>query len=42
MRGLFDGDGGFTVYNRSNGQHCQELSFCGNEFVVTWIQQTLF
>lgn len=42
MRGLFDGDGGFTVYDRSNGQHCQELSFCGNEFVVTWIQQTLF
>ena len=42
IRGLFDGDGGFTVYTRATGQKCQELSFCGNEEVVTWIANTLF
>ena len=42
LRGLFDGDGGFTHYIRTTGQVCNELSFCGNEFVMTWIQQTLF
>ena len=41
IRGLFDGDGGFSVYVRTTGQKCQELSFCGNEFVITWIQETL-
>lgn len=42
IRGLFDGDGGFTAYTRATGQKCQELSFCGNEEVVTWIANTLF
>lgn len=41
IRGLFDGDGGFSVYTRASGQHCQELSFCGNEFVISWVLQTL-
>ena len=42
LRGLFDGDGGFTSYIRTSGQKCCELSFCGNEYVISWIQQTLF
>ena len=42
IRGIFDGDGGFTSYTRSNGQHCCELSFCGNEYVIEWVAQTLF
>ena len=42
LRGLFDGDGGFTVYTRANGKKCQELSFCGNENIIRWIQKTLF
>lgn len=42
LRGLFDGDGGFTHYKRKTGQECNELSFCGNEFIITWVQQTLF
>lgn len=41
LRGLFDGDGGYTVYQRSNGQINRELSFCGNEFVITWIKNNL-
>ena len=41
IRGIFDGDGGFSSYHRTNGQNCQELSFCGNQFVITWILQTL-
>lgn len=41
IRGIFDGDGGFTSYTRSNGQFCRELSFCGNEYVVTWVRDTL-
>lgn len=41
IRGLFDGDGGFTHYQRSSGQVCNELSFCGNEYIVSWILKTL-
>ena len=41
IRGIFDGDGGFTTYTRANGQKCQELSFCGNEYIITWILNTL-
>lgn len=41
LRGLFDGDGGFTVYTRATGQKCMELSFCGNEYIVSWILSTL-
>lgn len=41
LRGLFDGDGGFSAYIRSNGQHGHELSFCGNEQVIKWVQTTL-
>lgn len=41
IRGIFDGDGGFTTYTRSSGQKCQELSFCGNEYVITWVLHTL-
>ena len=41
LRGLFDGDGGFTVYTRTSGQKCAELSFCGNENVITWVLKTL-
>lgn len=42
LRGLFDGDGGFTAYHRASGQKCMELSFCGNEQIVTWVKNTLF
>ena len=42
IRGLFDGDGGFTHYVRSSGQICNELSFCGNENIITWVSNTLF
>lgn len=41
IRGLFDGDGGFSVYTRTSGQKCHELSFCGNEQVISWVLQTL-
>ena len=41
IRGIFDGDGGFTTYTRANGQKCMELSFCGNFYVIQWIQKTL-
>lgn len=41
IRGIFDGDGGFSVYTRSTGQHCQELSFCGNQYIIEWIFNTL-
>lgn len=41
MRGIFDGDGGFTVYTRANGKKCMELSFCGNIYVINWVQKTL-
>lgn len=41
IRGLFDGDGGFTHYTRSSGQICNELSFCGNIYIISWIRQTL-
>ena len=41
IRGIFDGDGGFTTYTRSTGQKCQELSFCGNEYIISWILKTL-
>lgn len=41
IRGLFDGDGGFTVYIRSSGQKCMELSFCGNNFIIEWVLNTL-
>lgn len=41
IRGIFDGDGGFTVYTRANGQKCMELSFCGNIYIIEWIQKTL-
>lgn len=42
IRGLFDGDGGFTTYTRASGQKCQELSFCGNEYIISWLTSTLF
>lgn len=42
LRGLFDGDGGFSHYTRSSGQVCNELSFCGNEEIINWVQRTLF
>lgn len=42
IRGIFDGDGGFTTYIRSNGKKCMELSFCGNIYVMEWVQKTLF
>lgn len=42
LRGLFDGDGGFTAYHRASGQKCMELSFCGNEQIITWVRDTLF
>ena len=41
IRGIFDGDGGFTSYKRKNGQNCQELSFWGNEFVINKIREIL-
>lgn len=41
IRGIFDGDGGFTVYTRSSGKKCTELSFCGNEYIISWILDTL-
>ncbi len=41
IRGIFDGDGGFSHYQRSSGQICNELSFCGNEFIINWIRETL-
>lgn len=41
IRGLFDGDGGYTIYKRSSGQINRELNFCGNEQVVSWIRKTL-
>lgn len=41
LRGLFDGDGGFTVYTRSSGQKCMELSFCGNIYIIQWVLETL-
>lgn len=41
IRGLFDDDGGYTMYKRSTGQINRELSFCGNEQVVSWIRETL-
>lgn len=41
IRGIFDGDGGFTVYDRTSGQHCQEFSICGNEYIITWVLETL-
>lgn len=41
IRGIFDGDGGFTSFTRANGQRCTELSFCGNIYVIKWIQKTL-
>lgn len=39
--GLFDGDGGYSVYKRYNGKVNRELSFCGNEQVIFWIRETL-
>lgn len=42
LRGLFDGDGGFTTYIRSSGQKCCEISFCGNENIISWVQKNLF
>ena len=41
IRGLFDGDGGYTSFIRSSGQKCSELSFCGNEFIISWVLDTL-
>lgn len=42
IRGIFDGDGGFTTYTRSSNQKkCMELSFCGNEYIITWVLNTL-
>ena len=41
LRGLFDGDGGFTTYTRTSGQKCMELSFCGNEYIMSWVLKTL-
>ena len=41
LRGLFDGDGGFTVYTRATGQFCKEFSICGNEYVISWALNTL-
>lgn len=41
IRGIFDGDGGFTVYTRKTGKKCMELSFCGNIYVIKWIQKIL-
>ena len=42
LRGLFDGDGGFTRYTRSTGQVNQELSFCGNEYIIQEICNILY
>lgn len=41
IRGIFDGDGGFTTYYRASGQKCIELSFCGNEYIISWVLNTL-
>lgn len=41
IRGVFDGDGGFTTYIRQSGQLCYEFSICGNEYIVSWILETL-
>lgn len=41
IRGIFDGDGGFTTYTRKSGQRCQEFSICGNEYIITWVLNTL-
>lgn len=41
LRGIFDGDGGITIYKRSNGQINYELSFCGNEQIITKIKEIL-
>lgn len=41
LRGIFDGDGGFTVYTRSTGQINRELSFCGNEYVIQEVYNIL-
>ena len=41
IRGLFDGDGGFSHYERSSGQICNELSFCGNQYIIEWVLNTL-
>lgn len=41
IRGVFDGDGGFSHYRRASGQVCNELSFCGNEHIISWILKTL-
>lgn len=41
IRGIFDGDGGFTHYKRASGQLCNELSFCGNKYIISWILKTL-
>ena len=42
IRGLFDGDGGFTVYTRKTGKKCMELSFCGNQYIISWVRDTLY
>ena len=42
VRGIFDGDGGFTSYQRNNGVINQELSFCGNIYIIEGIQEILF
>lgn len=42
IRGIFDGDGGFTVYTRKNGAVNCELSFCGNQFVIEKLSEILY
>ena len=42
IRGLFDGDGGYSICKKTNGQINRELSFCGNEYVINWLKQTLY
>lgn len=41
LRGLFDGDGGYTIYQRANGQTNRELSFCGNEKIISQVKEIL-
>ena len=41
LRGLFDGDGGISVYKRSNGQINYELGITGNKQVVEKVKKIL-
>lgn len=41
LRGLFDGDGGISIYQRSNGQTNYEINFTGNLQVIQEIKNIL-